>query len=177
MVVVYPDNVWYRKVTPEVLDRIVTEHLQHGTPVREHVYHQGQGWVNFLSGLSSSGTMRHTRRMRVPSGTRYKNHRFPAEIISHSVWRCFSGNGAWRAAPNVSPPSSAYTWNPMAMGLCSDMEDPPEENRDAWLRLTIGRNRTMPSCEEANVLTRPLQAAVLHWRACRGCRNISIQAP
>jgi len=126
MVVVYPDNVWYRKVTPEVLDRIVTEHLQHGTPVREHVYHQGQGWVNFLSGLSSSGTMRHTRRMRVPSGTRYKSHRFPAEIISHSVWRCFSGNGAWRAAPNVSPPSSAYTWNPMAMGLCSGTADLPE---------------------------------------------------
>lgn len=41
MVVVYPDNVWYRKVTPALLDRIITEHLQHGTPVQEHVYHQG----------------------------------------------------------------------------------------------------------------------------------------
>ena len=40
-IVVYPDNVWYRKVTPELLDRIITEHLQNGTPVREHVYHQG----------------------------------------------------------------------------------------------------------------------------------------
>jgi (2Fe-2S) ferredoxin len=41
VVVVYPDNVWYRKVTPELLDRIITEHLQHGTPVQEHVYHDG----------------------------------------------------------------------------------------------------------------------------------------
>jgi (2Fe-2S) ferredoxin/uncharacterized damage-inducible protein DinB len=41
VVVVYPDNVWYRKVTPELLDRIITEHLQNGTPVQEHVYHQG----------------------------------------------------------------------------------------------------------------------------------------
>jgi (2Fe-2S) ferredoxin/uncharacterized damage-inducible protein DinB len=41
VVVVYPDNVWYRKVTPELLDRIITEHLKDGTPVQEHVYHQG----------------------------------------------------------------------------------------------------------------------------------------
>jgi (2Fe-2S) ferredoxin len=41
IVVVYPDNVWYRKVTPGLLDRIITEYLQHGTPVQEHVYHQG----------------------------------------------------------------------------------------------------------------------------------------
>jgi (2Fe-2S) ferredoxin len=41
IVVVYPDNVWYRKVTPELLDRIITEHLRDGTPVQEYVYHQG----------------------------------------------------------------------------------------------------------------------------------------
>jgi (2Fe-2S) ferredoxin len=41
IVVVYPDNVWYRKVTPELLDRIITEHLKNGTPVQEHVYYQG----------------------------------------------------------------------------------------------------------------------------------------
>jgi len=41
VVVVYPDNVWYRKITPELLDRIMTEHLQNGMPVQEHVYHQG----------------------------------------------------------------------------------------------------------------------------------------
>jgi putative transposase len=32
----------------------------------------------------------HTRRMKTPaSDTRYKNHRFPAEIISHGVWLYF----------------------------------------------------------------------------------------
>ena len=30
-----------RKVTPELLDRIITEHLENGTPVQEYVYHQG----------------------------------------------------------------------------------------------------------------------------------------
>ena len=28
----------------------------------------------------------HTRRMSLPAPNRYKNHRFPAEIISHGVW-------------------------------------------------------------------------------------------
>jgi (2Fe-2S) ferredoxin len=41
VVVVYPDNVWYRKVTPELLDRIIMGHLQHGTPMQEHVYPHG----------------------------------------------------------------------------------------------------------------------------------------
>ena len=32
----------------------------------------------------------HTRRMPTPASTnRYKNHRFPAEIISHAVWLYF----------------------------------------------------------------------------------------
>jgi (2Fe-2S) ferredoxin len=41
VIVVYPDNVWYGKVTPELLNRIITEHLQHGTPMQKHVYHHG----------------------------------------------------------------------------------------------------------------------------------------
>lgn len=43
IVVVYPDGTWYRGVTPEVMERIIAEHLTAGIPVREHVFHQAAG--------------------------------------------------------------------------------------------------------------------------------------
>jgi transposase-like protein len=46
-----------------------------------------------LSGLSSSRLVCDTHGMSPRSINRYKNHRFPAEIISHGVWlyyRCLS---------------------------------------------------------------------------------------
>jgi len=41
-VVIMPDNVWYRNVTPALAQRIVAEHLVGGVPVRDQ--------VSFLSG-------------------------------------------------------------------------------------------------------------------------------
>lgn len=33
---VYPDGIWYHSVTPEVCERIVTEHILGGKPVEEY---------------------------------------------------------------------------------------------------------------------------------------------
>jgi len=40
VVVVYPEGVWYARVTPELLERIVVEHLKEGKPVEEAVFHR-----------------------------------------------------------------------------------------------------------------------------------------
>ena len=37
---VYPEGVWYADVTPELLERIVTEHLRDGRVIEEAVFHR-----------------------------------------------------------------------------------------------------------------------------------------
>jgi (2Fe-2S) ferredoxin len=40
IVVVYPEGIWYSAVTPELLERIVVEHLKNDRPVDEAVFHR-----------------------------------------------------------------------------------------------------------------------------------------
>ena len=40
IVVVYPEGVWYKSVTPDLLERIVVEHLKGDKPIEEAIFHR-----------------------------------------------------------------------------------------------------------------------------------------
>ena len=43
---VYPEGVWYSAVSPELLERIVVEHLRGGQVVEEAVFHRMDAGAN-----------------------------------------------------------------------------------------------------------------------------------
>jgi (2Fe-2S) ferredoxin len=43
IVAVYPDGIWYGGVTPELLERIVREHLRDGRPVEDAIFYRLKG--------------------------------------------------------------------------------------------------------------------------------------
>ncbi|PKO82975.1 MAG: ferredoxin [Betaproteobacteria bacterium HGW-Betaproteobacteria-11] len=56
ILLVYPEGVWYRCINETTLDRIVTEHLEGGREVTEHIIHRlGTGDIEGACPLGEAG--------------------------------------------------------------------------------------------------------------------------
>jgi (2Fe-2S) ferredoxin len=44
--VVYPDGIWYRDCNPEVLERIIQEHLINNRPVKEYILAESKNMIS-----------------------------------------------------------------------------------------------------------------------------------
>jgi (2Fe-2S) ferredoxin len=42
ILLIYPEGIWYRNATPEVIEKVIQEHLLQGKIVAEYVFHQHQ---------------------------------------------------------------------------------------------------------------------------------------
>lgn len=71
--VVYPDGIWYHHVTPDVMSRIVQEHLIEGNPVEEHIFHRlypvGKDPAYAPEERGDTGTFTETVQTELPATT------------------------------------------------------------------------------------------------------------
>ncbi len=65
IVVIYPEGSFYSMIEPKDVERIVTEHLVGGTPVKELLYHEGGDHTNGILHESLNDTQFYAKQKRI----------------------------------------------------------------------------------------------------------------